>query len=264
MHSTPSKSLNLLKKALPVACLAVLMAPSLDARASTSPFGPAENMTWECRFLGLPIGKAVLMVGGSTTVEGKNVWPVIGMAKTDPLFAFFPLKDKYVSWWNPAEHVNLGSELIAEEKGARRRERVRFDRQANRALSRNEKEGQQVEEQEHEVPEGAVDMLSALLRVREAKLAVGDHLEVPIFTGHRNFTLKADVARRDKVEVAAGSFETVLLNVQVELTGNLATKRDLRIWVTDDERHVPVKMDADFVVGSLVADLTHYERGTSR
>ncbi|HCF60808.1 MAG TPA: hypothetical protein DFS52_22755 [Myxococcales bacterium] len=239
--------------------LALLAAsPALAAERA---FGPAETLTFECKYLGLPVGKVHTIVGADTKIEGETVWPVMAVAKTDPVFVLYPIKDKYITWWNPEERLTLGNELSAEEKNERRRERIRFDRQKNKAMTRRDRPGQPRDERDFDIPPGSQDILAALFAIREKKLEVGDHEEMPIFTGRRVFTLKVDVEGKAKVETKAGRFDTKLLRVQVEFSGQLATKRDLRIFVTDDPRHVPVRMDAEFLIGTLAADLVSYQKG---
>ncbi|MGI5864029.1 MAG: DUF3108 domain-containing protein [Myxococcales bacterium] len=255
LRISPPKSLA----AASLTALALLAAS--PALAGERAFGPAETLTFECQFLGLPVGKVHTIIGASTKIEGETVWPVMAVAKTDPVFVLYPIKDKYITWWNPEDRLTLGNELSAEEKNERRRERIRFDREKNKAVTRRDRPGKAREEQSFDVPPGAQDILAALFAIREKKLEIGDHEEMPIFTGRRVFTLKVDVEGKAKVETKAGRFDTKVLRVQVEFSGQLATKRDLRIFVTDDARHIPVRLDAEFLVGTLAANLVSYQKG---
>jgi hypothetical protein len=201
------------------------------------------------------------MVGAATPLGGRSVWPIMGLVKTDPLFVVYPVKDKYVTWWDPATHLSLGSDLIADENGKRRRERVRIDRGAVRARTIREKEGQPREEEENEVLPDAQDILATYFVIREERLALGDKIERPVFTGKRNFMLKAEVDRRESVTVPAGTFDTVVLRVQVQFAAKLASKRDVFVYVTDDARHLPVRIDAELLLGVVAANLTDFQNG---
>jgi hypothetical protein len=39
------------------------------------------------------------------------------------------------------------------------------------------------------------------------------------------------------------------------------TKRDSYVWLSNDARHIPVRMSADFAVGSMTATLSAYRPG---
>lgn len=234
------------------------------ASPSKPAFSPAETLSFECKYLGIPVGKANILVGSPTYLKGQTIWPITGIGKTNALFALYPIKDKFTTWWNPTKHLTMGNELLAVEKNKRRRERVRFHRKNATATTIHEKEGEKKKKHQHSVPPTAQDLLAAIFTLREQRLAIGDKVEIPIFTGRRLFSLKARVDRKAVVEVPAGKFNTVVLRVQVQFSGRLASKRDLDLYLTDDFRHLPVRLDAEFIVGSLVANLASYRKGISR
>jgi hypothetical protein len=251
------------KTALAVALLAVFLASGVARAEGRRAFGPAESLTFEAAYLGLPVGRIHVVVGADTRIDGQRVWPVMAIAKTDPLFMLYPVKDKYITWWSPDSRLTLGNELLADEKNVHRRERVRFDRGGGRALTRREEDGRNRLDRVYQVPEGSMDILAALYSVRGHRLEVGDHVELPIFTGRKVFTLKIDVEGKETIETKAGRFQTKALRVAVAFSGSLASKRDLRVYVTDDQRHMPVRIDAEFLLGTLAADLVSFQTGIS-
>jgi hypothetical protein len=240
-----------------------VIASAIASPSSKPAFSPAETLSFECKYLGIPVGKASILVGSPTYLEDQTIWPITGVGKTNALFALYPIKDKFTTWWDPSKHLTIGNDLLAVEKNKRRRERVRFHRNNATATTIHEKKGEKKKEYQHSVPPSAQDLLAAIFMLREQRLAIGDQVEIPIFTGRRLFTLKARVDRKEVMEVPAGKFNTVVLRIRVEFSGKLANKRDLNLYLTDDFRHLPVRMDAEFIVGSLVADLASYREGIS-
>jgi hypothetical protein len=51
------------------------------------------------------------------------------------------------------------------------------------------------------------------------------------------------------------------VRVQTAFGGKLESKRDLVAWFTTDEARVPVRVDAEFVLGTLRAELADYKGG---
>ncbi len=227
------------------------------------PFGPAEILDYSCRYLGIPVGRGQVRVGADTPLNGEMVWPIVAFARTDPLFLVYPIKDKFVTWWNPRTGLTAGNDLLADEKSKRRRERLRFVREGegNRALMTRDEDGSGREEASAQIAPGSQDILAAIFALRARPLKVGDHEEIPIYTGRSQLTLRADVERRETLEVPAGTFAAVVLKVQTGFTGEFEEKRALRIFMTDDPRHIPVRVDAHFAIGTLAIDLVGYQKG---
>jgi hypothetical protein len=113
------------------------------------------------------------------------------------------------------------------------------------------------------VPAGARDLTSAFMWLRLQPLQPGERHEVPVLTGSRLFTLTAEVAGPEKVETPAGAFDAVKVRARVELTGTFSTRRDVLLWFSDDPRHVLVRVQADFAVGSVRAELVRYVPGAA-
>jgi len=226
------------------------------------PYGPAETLVWEGRYLGITVAHATLMIGAPTDISGEKVWPILGIAKTEPYFVMWPVKNRYVTWFNPATGLSVGSEYFVDENHKQRRERTRFDRAAAKATVVRDRPGEARTEDTYDVQATAVDLLTAILALRDRKLEVGDKEEVPVFTGKTAFTMKAEVLRKESIEVPAGKFDTVVLSVDTRFSGKTAAN-SIHLYISDDERHLPVRLDADFLFGAIVSDLVSYQKGVT-
>jgi len=56
---------------------------------------------------------------------------------------------------------------------------------------------------------------------------------------------------REKVEVPAGSFSCLIIEPVLKGEGLFQQKGRLRIWVTDDERKLPVLMKTEILIGTI-------------
>ena len=228
---------------------------------SQLPFAPAERFFFEVSYLGLPVGTIQASVAAETALDSVATWPLIATATTNPAFILYPVKDRYISWFDPRTRLSLGNELIANENRVTRRERVRFDREEHKALVRREGGEKPRSEKTHELPLSAQDLLATFYATRTHPLEVGDVVESPIFTGNRTFTMRASVVGKERLRTKAGTFDTKRVHVEVAFSGKLQSKREVRIFFTDDERHIPVRIDAEFFIGTLAADLASFETG---
>lgn len=238
----------------------VLLLPALAAAEPA--FAPGESLVFDTKYLGVRVGRAMVMVGAETPVDGQKVWPIVGLAKTEPQASFWPVKDRFVTWWSPSTRTAIGHEYHVDHNHWRRRERVRYDRAAKTASFLCEKEYAPRFEERIKVEDDTRDLVAALFTLRERKLAVGDVETVSVYTGKKVFPMKATVLRSEKIEVAAGTFDSVVLELKVDFSGQAAAKT-VNLWVSNDARHVPLRFDAEFLFGKVYAELSSYQKGVA-
>lgn len=116
------------------------------------------------------------------------------------------------------------------------------------------------EDREFKAPAYVQDIFSAFYYVRTLDLSKykdGDVISVETFNDDKHFPLSVKIIGRENVDVAAGEFKTVV--VQPMLTEGFTNKTsDIFVYLSDDERKIPVKVKMKIVIGALVAELTEY------
>jgi hypothetical protein len=74
----------------------------------------------------------------------------------------------------------------------------------------------------------------------------------------------AKVKRREKVRMASGTYDTYLIEPSLKhLEGvfEKSSKAKIQLWVTTDERRIPVKLKSKIVIGSFTGELISYTGG---
>jgi hypothetical protein len=240
----------------------VLSGTSLAQQPAASAFGPGEQARYSVKYLGMTAGTAQVTVGAPMKQWGKDVWPIISIAKSDASDAVWPIKQKFVTYWEDAQQRVLGSDLHADENHKRRRVRVKMGEDGRTAQVVKQNEGAAPREFTHEVPEGTLDVAGATFALRNRPLTVGHEYSYPVFTGSRSFLMKAKVERTETLKTTLGSREVFRVRVYTEFSGNLQANRDMVAWFTTDASRLPVRVEADFALGSVVAELTEYQPGS--
>jgi hypothetical protein len=241
----------------PIGALVAAALAAAPARAAPSAVAPGEETVFDVRFLGIPSGEGRLLVGQPSG----DVWPLIFQVRTEGLAGFFDIREHLVSYWDAAEGRTRGFDLRAYEVGEFKTERARFDRANGKVTFERVRNGRRTQHRTLDAPKDVQDLTSAVMWLRLRRLEPGDHHEVPVCTGLNQFTLVADVLGRERITTAAGTFETVKVQVRTAIEGKFSSKRDTFAWFSDDPRHVIVRMDAEFVVGGLVATVKRYRPG---
>ncbi len=85
----------------------------------------------------------------------------------------------------------------------------------------------------------------------------GDMITIPYFSDDKTVNIEVSFEGREEVDVSAGRFNTFILKPQLK-AGFTSKTSDIYIWLSDDDRKIPVKVKMKIVIGSLVAELTQY------
>lgn len=105
---------------------------------------------------------------------------------------------------------------------------------------------------------GSFDFVSALYRIRALPLAQGATYALAVRNGETVYNAEVRVNGRELVKTNVGSSNAVVVEVRVR--GNAeADDYRVRIYFTDDERHVPVLVTARHRVGEIRAELASAE-----
>jgi hypothetical protein len=220
------------------------------------PFTPGEQIDLAIDYLHVRTGQARIAVGRP---EGA-IWPVICQARTDGVASLLDIREHYVSYWDVDARNSRGSDLNAIEVGDRHTDRSRFDRENGKATVQVVRNGR-VRETTRDVPRDVRDIASALLELRMRPLEPGSVLEFPVFSGSHTFTLRAEVEGEEPLSTPAGRFEALRVRVRLGFKDGFRTKRDALVWLSRDERRIPVRMSAEFAIGSVTATLIAYRPG---
>ena len=94
------------------------------------------------------------------------------------------------------------------------------------------------------------DVLSAIYFIRTQPLAVGKSFDVFIGDGGRVYTIPVRVTEKKRMKTVLGRINVLLVNAELFGPNRLIDneKGEFAIWISDDERHIPVggKVKTDY------------------
>lgn len=99
---------------------------------------------------------------------------------------------------------------------------------------------------------------SGAIMALSQRLKPGDDLKFDIFSGGNRYVFGFNVTGRERITTALGTFETVRIEPSVIWLSEGSFRSEARqttIWVTDDARHLPVRIAAAVFFGDVYADL---------
>lgn len=111
------------------------------------------------------------------------------------------------------------------------------------------------EKAEYELDTPAYDPLSAFYAMSKIPIQVGKTELIKIFDSKKIFDAEINVLKKENISVPAGKFDTILINPILQTEGLFVRKGKMHIWLTDDDRKIPVKFKSKVKIGSFVAKL---------
>lgn len=219
-----------------------------DAAAA---FPIPERLEFEVSYTGIPAGRAVQEI---RQVAGE-IQIVSTAQSADWLKIFFPVNDRIESFLIPETPPNyIGTPHFFRERireGRTRRQRdVRFDRQKLEVTS---KDLIKKTEKTAKISTKTYDTLSSFFYVRSIPLQVGTSYYIDVFDGKKLWNTEVQVLRREELVTPLGRFKTIVIKPIMKYEGIFARTGDLYIWLSDDDRRIPVQMKSKVIVGSITA-----------
>jgi hypothetical protein len=114
----------------------------------------------------------------------------------------------------------------------------------------------------HDVPEYVHDIVSALYYVRTLnfdKIKKDSIIELKNFYKDSTYTLGVKYHGKQTIEVEAGKFKTLVVEPMVVEGGLFKSEGKILVWLSDDDRKIPVKVATKIIIGFVGAELTSYK-----
>jgi hypothetical protein len=213
-----------------------------------------ERLEFVLAYSGITAGHAVQEVK-----QVNNELQIISTAKSaDWLRIFFPVDDRIESYLiSGTPPLYIGSPRLYQEhkhegKTITNRE-ARFDQQKLEVTTidhRNKTENKQA------ITKRTYDTLSSFYYFRTIPLQVGTSYYIDIYDCTRIWNTEVKVLRREELVTPLGKFNTIVIHPLLKSEGIFARTADMFIWLTDDDRRIPVLMKSKVVVGSITATLS--------
>ncbi len=227
------------------------------------PFADREALRYEVRWdggsLGLPAGTAILRA--SREPPGGPTWRFEATAETaDWVSSFFEARDRFVTladaMLRPVEHTREIRE------GRRRQDRV-FVYDAERKLVRTgatRDDASAADALSFALTPFARDAMTAFYYARTLSFNTGGTVDLPLNEAGRNLVLSLGVGDEEAVEVQGRSVRARRLTPVLRQRVERRRPMELAVWISVDDRRVPLIVEIDAGFGRVRAELVDYKR----
>lgn len=218
------------------------------------PLSVGEKLIFQIRWGVVEAGEAVLEALPFQHLNGIQSYHFILKLKTSSAVdIFYKVRDRIESYTD----INISHSLFYKKKATGKKKKdivVNFDWNNQKASYSNF--GHQ--RPAIDIEWGALDPLSALYGIRSQKLADLSEISFPITDGKRCFMGKAHIVGKEVIELNGITYDTYLIKPElVHFNGVFKKSKnpDLKIWMTADERKIPVKIECKVLVGNITGEL---------
>lgn len=220
------------------------------------PFQPGESLHFQIKYGFITAGTATLEVSEVAGRNGEKDWKLLALAQSAGFFdSVYKVRNAIESTWNPKERYSHRYTEDRVEGSHITQNTIDFDLTAKLARYQNSKT--------YPIPGGVQDALSAFYYTRTQALPVGGSFSFDYHASRKTQKLEVKVLGRDKVTTPAGTFSCVMIEPILKAGGIFRNKGRLVIWVTDDERRMPVLMKSKVMIGSIAVILDGIRTGAS-
>jgi hypothetical protein len=164
----------------------------------------------------------------------------------------YPFRDDFVSYFDSALGAPSRFEKNFIEKTRVVKETVEFDQSGRRAVREDSKK----QRQRFPIDLGTQDPLSALYVIRGLGVRPGLQASFAVQDGGRIYQLELRATGNDLISTGAGSFSTQRITIFLSRDGVRLNDRRITLWMTSDNRRLPVLAAVDLPFGSALIELT--------
>ena len=213
------------------------------------PWKVGEYFQFSIEWSGLNGGNALMQVQNLQSFEGHRVWRIVTKAESNSFVSkFYKVRDRAESLIDAESLVTRRFEKHLREGSYKKDLVVRFDQPSHKAVYEEGKS--------YDVPARVHDVLSAFYYVRTQPLPDGGTVSIPTHDNEKSYDMVVKVIRRERVEVPAGKFDCVVVQPIMKSEGIFKSKGEMFVWLTDDDRRIPVQVKSKVPIGSISVSLT--------
>ena len=232
-----------------VAWLAVAAAPPRTERPV--PFKVGETLTYDVSWSSyLTAGTAVTTVKEKKASFNSTAYYIVAEGRPTPL-----LSKLYSLYYKMDTLVDSHSLLpqrgsVYSEEGKRHRFRTTtFDRKANKVLF--EYQANTTVKDSFSTSPVTQDALSAIYVLRAVPFKSGDRMTMPVSDSGINYKGQFDIGALERVKTGLGELSAWRIRLTLFDDKNRTVGRNMALWISDDARRLPVKLQAELTVGSF-------------
>ncbi|MDA3885148.1 MAG: DUF3108 domain-containing protein [Candidatus Delongbacteria bacterium] len=225
-------------------------------KVRTFPFQNGEYLHFEVSYGYILAGYATIETRENKHFKGKDCFIFKTTAKSRNAFNWvYKVRDWTKSYFDKDSIRSVRFEKHLREGSYNVDIEIDYDQDKHIAKYFRKKKGKKNKNKEIKIPPNVIDALSALFYVRMQDLKVGKEILIPATDNTKIYNIKVLVLKKETIKTEAGKFKCFVVEPIMADGGVFKKDGKVKVWITDDERKMPVKMETKLFFGSIVAEL---------
>lgn len=217
-----------------------------------------EQLTYRLHYGLIEAGIATLEVMPETKeFGGRQTYHVVGIGKSTGAFDwFFKVRDRYESYIDKEALVPMAFIRRVNEGGYKINQNYVYNHPKKQVIS---------EGKTYDVPKDIndiQDMISAFYFARcidFSNAKVGNVYTVNSFVDNEVFPLKIKYIGKETISTSIGKVRCIKFRPVIQKGRVFKNEEDLNVWISDDANRIPIRAQANILVGSVKMDLQDYK-----
>jgi hypothetical protein len=231
-----------------------------NRRPGKDPLWIGEKLLFEITYFGMAAGDFTAEISGLKMVDSHLVYKIEGHATSSSVFSlFYRLNDSIESYLDYNGIFSHRFHLILDESRQSRDALELYDYDKLQTFYWNKwnhrDRGYSESKEYGEIQPLSQDSVSALYYVRTVPLPDGAVLTFPVISEGKSWECIVTVVRREMVDSPMGRVRAVVVKPETKFQGVLQKRGDSFIWFTDDDRRIPIRLEAKVKIGTVVGTL---------
>ena len=184
----------------------------------------------------------------------RSVFHIVGTGNTNPNYDWvYKVRDRYETYIDVETLQPLKFVRNVNEGGYKKYENVTFNRTANTAVTTNGV---------FKVPGCVQDVLSSIYYARNInfnKYKAGDRIPFTMFLDNEVYNMYIRYLGKEDIKTKYGRFRAIKFKPLLIKGTIFEGGEKMTVWVTDDENHIPVRIESPIVVGTVKVDMMSYK-----
>ncbi|MBF6560899.1 MAG: DUF3108 domain-containing protein [Candidatus Binataceae bacterium] len=224
-----------------------------------NPFRDGETLAYAASWIGVPAATARIVIVHNRTHP--DWWSGQMWLQTSAVAdVAYRMRDYFREDFDYAALRPDNIYILQHENQRRDEWRVKFDRAARLVVAIKTSRHGKVTTRRFSGGDPLGPFSGAMMALSQP-LKPGDKLPFDVFSGGNRYVFSFNVTGRERITTALGTFDTLKIEPWVLWLsqGSFRTQaRATTLWVTDDDRHLPVRVEADAFIGHVRADLISF------
>ena len=217
-------------------------------------YQPNEVLEYRVHYVFVDAGVAKLEVAPDfKDFNGRQCLHVIGTGRSTGAFDwFFSVRDRYESYIDTESLLPWMFIRKVDEGGYKINQKVKFNHKNNTATS---------EKKTISTPGHVQDLISAFYYARTLDFnnaQPGDMFTINTYLDDETFPLVIKYIGKETIKTKAGKFRCIAFHPMLMEGRVFKEQEGMTIWVSDDKNRIPVRAQAEILIGSIKMDLKSY------